>query len=75
IQEHNLDQDILDFGTPDQNILIQLYNAADILLAPSLYEGYRQSGEGKKFPITNYQLPIPYEDFNLCLRLRTRYGF
>ncbi|MFM6243367.1 MAG: glycosyltransferase, partial [Dolichospermum sp.] len=39
IQEHNLDQDILDFGTPDQNILIQLYNAADILLAPSLYEG------------------------------------
>ncbi|MFM6312346.1 MAG: glycosyltransferase family 4 protein, partial [Dolichospermum sp.] len=40
IQEHNLDQDILDFGTPDQNILIQLYNAADILLAPSLYEGF-----------------------------------
>ncbi|MFM6618980.1 MAG: glycosyltransferase, partial [Dolichospermum sp.] len=40
IQEHNLDQDILDFGTPDQSILIQLYNAADILLAPSLYEGF-----------------------------------
>jgi glycosyltransferase involved in cell wall biosynthesis len=40
IKEHNLDQDILDFGTADQNILIQLYNAADVLLAPSLYEGF-----------------------------------
>ncbi|MFM6136187.1 MAG: glycosyltransferase family 4 protein [Sphaerospermopsis kisseleviana] len=39
IKEHNLDQDILDFGTADKNILIQLYNAADVLLAPSLYEG------------------------------------
>lgn len=40
IQEHNLDQDILDFGRADPNILIQLYNAADVLLAPSLYEGF-----------------------------------
>jgi glycosyltransferase involved in cell wall biosynthesis len=40
IKEHNLDQDILDFGTADKNILIQLYNAADVLLAPSLYEGF-----------------------------------
>jgi glycosyltransferase involved in cell wall biosynthesis len=40
IKKHNLDQDILDFGTADKNILIQLYNAADVLLAPSLYEGF-----------------------------------
>lgn len=40
IKEHNLDQDILDFGTVEKNILIQLYNAADVLLAPSLYEGF-----------------------------------
>ena len=40
IKEHNLDQDILDFGIANQNILIQLYNAADVLLAPSLYEGF-----------------------------------
>jgi len=40
IKEHNLEQDILDFGTADKNILIQLYNAADVLLAPSLYEGF-----------------------------------
>ncbi|MBD2296494.1 glycosyltransferase family 4 protein [Anabaena sphaerica FACHB-251] len=40
IKKHNLQQDILDFGTADKNILIQLYNAADILLAPSLYEGF-----------------------------------
>ncbi|GCL41462.1 glycosyltransferase family 4 protein [Dolichospermum planctonicum] len=40
IKEHNLGQDILDFGIADKNILIQLYNAADVLLAPSLYEGF-----------------------------------
>jgi len=40
IKKHNLDQDILYFGTTDKNILIQLYNAADVLLAPSLYEGF-----------------------------------
>ncbi len=40
IKEHNLDRDILDFGRADPNILIQLYNAADVLLAPSLYEGF-----------------------------------
>jgi glycosyltransferase involved in cell wall biosynthesis len=40
IKEHNLEQDILDFGTADKNILIQLYNAANVLLAPSLYEGF-----------------------------------
>jgi glycosyltransferase involved in cell wall biosynthesis len=40
IKENNLDLDILDFGTADKNILMQLYNAADVLLAPSLYEGF-----------------------------------
>ncbi len=40
IKELNLEEDILDFGTADKNILIQLYNAADVLLAPSLYEGF-----------------------------------
>ncbi len=40
IKAHNLDQDILDFGRVDPKILIQLYNAADVLLAPSLYEGF-----------------------------------
>lgn len=40
IKQYNLDQDILDFGIADKNILIQLYNAADVLLAPSLYEGF-----------------------------------
>ncbi len=40
IKKYNLDQDILDFGTADKNILIQLYNAADVLVAPSLYEGF-----------------------------------
>ncbi|AFW95850.1 MULTISPECIES: glycosyltransferase family 1 protein [Nostocales] len=40
IKEHNLDQDILDFGIADKNILLQVYNAADVLLAPSLYEGF-----------------------------------
>jgi glycosyltransferase involved in cell wall biosynthesis len=40
ISQHNLQDDILDVGLPGQDILIQLYNAADILLAPSLYEGF-----------------------------------
>lgn len=40
IQEHNLESDIVDFGNPDKARLIQIYNAADILLAPSLYEGF-----------------------------------
>ncbi|MBO1066311.1 glycosyltransferase family 4 protein [Dolichospermum flos-aquae UHCC 0037] len=40
IKEHNLEEDILDFGIADKNILLQLYNSADVLLAPSLYEGF-----------------------------------
>jgi glycosyltransferase involved in cell wall biosynthesis len=40
IKENKLHQDILNFSTPDKDSLIQLYNAADVLLAPSLYEGF-----------------------------------
>jgi glycosyltransferase involved in cell wall biosynthesis len=40
IQEHDLASEIYDLGNPDQTRLIQIYNAADALLAPSLYEGF-----------------------------------
>jgi glycosyltransferase involved in cell wall biosynthesis len=40
IQEHQLEQHIIHFGNPDQDTLVSLYNAADILLSPSLYEGF-----------------------------------
>ncbi|MDD1428132.1 glycosyltransferase family 4 protein, partial [Dolichospermum sp. ST_sed9] len=40
IQAHNLESYIFDFGNPDKARLIQIYNAADVLLAPSLYEGF-----------------------------------
>ena len=40
IQEHNLESDIFDLGNPNTAQLIQIYNAADVLLAPSLYEGF-----------------------------------
>lgn len=40
IREHNLESDIFDLGNPDKNRLVQIYNAADVLLAPSLYEGF-----------------------------------
>jgi glycosyltransferase involved in cell wall biosynthesis len=40
VKEHNLDPYILDLGSPDRSHLIQLYNAADVLFAPSLYEGF-----------------------------------
>ena len=40
IQAHDLESDILDLGSPDTARLIQIYNAADVLLAPSLYEGF-----------------------------------
>lgn len=40
IQANNLASDILDFGKPDKAAVIQLYNAADVLIAPSLYEGF-----------------------------------
>ena len=40
IQAHDLESDIFDLGSPDTARLIQIYNAADVLLAPSLYEGF-----------------------------------
>ncbi|MBW4425197.1 MAG: glycosyltransferase family 4 protein [Nostoc desertorum CM1-VF14] len=40
IREHHLELDICDFGNPDKAKLVQIYNAADVLLAPSLYEGF-----------------------------------
>lgn len=40
IQNHQLDKHIHHFGQPDKLQLLQLYNAADILLAPSIHEGF-----------------------------------
>jgi glycosyltransferase involved in cell wall biosynthesis len=40
IHQHQLEQHIIHFGNPDKDTLIHLYNAADILLSPSLYEGF-----------------------------------
>lgn len=40
IQQYQLEKNIVHFGNPDKNLLVQIYNAADILLAPSLYEGF-----------------------------------
>ena len=40
MQEHQLEQHVIHFGSPDKETLISLYNAADVLLSPSLYEGF-----------------------------------
>ncbi|MBD2445785.1 glycosyltransferase family 4 protein [Nostoc sp. FACHB-152] len=40
IEKHNLQQKIIHFIKPDKDTLEQIYNAADMLLAPSLYEGF-----------------------------------
>ncbi|MGB3757388.1 MAG: glycosyltransferase family 1 protein [Rivularia sp. (in: cyanobacteria)] len=40
IQTHNLSDCITNFGRPDNNTLTKIYNAADILVSPSLYEGF-----------------------------------
>jgi glycosyltransferase involved in cell wall biosynthesis len=40
IQAQQLEPFILNLGKPDQTTLIALYSAADVLLAPSLYEGF-----------------------------------
>jgi glycosyltransferase involved in cell wall biosynthesis len=40
IKENDLEQYIFDLGNPDKARLVQIYNAADVLLAPSLYEGF-----------------------------------
>ncbi len=40
IQSHDLESMITFISTPDKITLLKLYNAADALLAPSLYEGF-----------------------------------
>jgi glycosyltransferase involved in cell wall biosynthesis len=40
IRSHGLEPMITFINTPDKNTLLKLYNAADALLAPSLYEGF-----------------------------------
>ncbi len=40
IQANNLDKHITLINNPDRDTLIRFYHAADILLAPSLYEGF-----------------------------------
>ncbi|MBW4538716.1 MAG: glycosyltransferase family 4 protein [Myxacorys chilensis ATA2-1-KO14] len=40
IQTHGLEQKVIYLGNPNQDLLLQIYNAADILIAPSLYEGF-----------------------------------
>lgn len=40
IQDNDLNEVIRDFGKPSRQELIRIYNSADILLAPSLYEGF-----------------------------------
>lgn len=40
IQEYNLEKYITYLGKPDKPSLIQIYSAADMLIAPSLFEGF-----------------------------------
>jgi glycosyltransferase involved in cell wall biosynthesis len=40
IHAYNLESMITFMGNPDRTTLLGLYNAADVLLAPSLYEGF-----------------------------------
>jgi glycosyltransferase involved in cell wall biosynthesis len=40
IKKHSLESGIIDLGHPDKETLVQIYNAADVLVAPSLYEGF-----------------------------------
>ena len=40
IQEHNLASSVVYLGKPDPEELVQFYGAADILIAPSLQEGF-----------------------------------
>jgi glycosyltransferase involved in cell wall biosynthesis len=40
IQQHQLERQIIHFGNPDKETLTKIYNAADILIAPSTYEGF-----------------------------------
>ena len=40
IETHNLEKYITHWSNPDDKTLVKLYNAADLLIAPSLYEGF-----------------------------------
>jgi glycosyltransferase involved in cell wall biosynthesis len=40
IRDRQLEQSIIHFGDPDKETLVSIYNAADILLSPSIYEGF-----------------------------------
>lgn len=40
LQEYNLTDCVTYLGKPDRSSLVEIYNAADILLSPSLYEGF-----------------------------------
>jgi len=40
IELHSLEDAIAHFDQPNQTTLVDLYNAADVLLSPSLYEGF-----------------------------------
>jgi glycosyltransferase involved in cell wall biosynthesis len=40
IQSQGLDNHVSYLGKPDKSTLIQIYNAADILIAPSVHEGF-----------------------------------
>jgi glycosyltransferase involved in cell wall biosynthesis len=40
IQTHTLESNCSYIGQPDKSTLVQIYNAADVLLAPSLHEGF-----------------------------------
>lgn len=40
IHSHKLENFISYLGKPDKHELVKIYNAADVLLAPSLYEGF-----------------------------------
>ncbi|MCX7593401.1 MAG: glycosyltransferase family 4 protein [Fischerella sp.] len=40
IHTHKLENNITYLGKPDNATLVQIYNAADILVSPSLYEGF-----------------------------------
>lgn len=40
IQTYGLENFVTYLGKPDKSTLVQIYNAADILLSPSLYEGF-----------------------------------
>jgi glycosyltransferase involved in cell wall biosynthesis len=40
IKEHHLESCVTYLGQPDEETLVKIYNAADVLLVPSLYEGF-----------------------------------